>query len=610
MRKEKRIKLKFVGNQGQKNIRNEHSSFMKFFSWATVFVVFLAVTVGALPNRNDAYRSLLSTARAAPMPIKNFRFFQGKISDFFGKGYKLGDVFAMVDEGEKVGSELTFAQYIAVNIGANYFGPSALDILYLTGEMQSGKKPGLIKALSKSKQNHSLAFTAIPYKIFFEKSQWQKSGVWGYRDHSPTPQLSINYGMPKMQAKSFHFDIKFADGKVRTFQPNEPFLALLPNIQESISKSLPSLRPEEALPFALMYYSKFYNRAENKWKKVDELKKQIAMSYAVYAGIELDPEQIEVSGIGKATRFLYHGPVGGNQTYVYRQKKSEKKDVIATVPVPVVSPKKELMMFASMDPSQAIIIPISLLMEIGNDDLLLATNGSVFTYNDVLEEMAIAKDNLKATSFPLYSGRTNSVFAMKTSSLVVKTKRLEIISNNIIGDATGNKALARIKSFIDQTLPYATDAKRPGVRADIQMTPLNTFVNGAADCEDHAIPYASLVFSASIGEINNQYVGLMESSYINKDDEQVGHMSPLVMIPGRKTVTNPFPDHVLAKINGRMTPFFTVEATGLTSDNLGVVRMQRNAMEPNSVNIITGQGKNRRVYVAGLSEFKYSTPSI
>ncbi len=612
--KNKKKKVAFIGNHGQKKQQLPTPTSLRLMVTLLIIVLPLALTINMMPNSYNGARSILSSARAALLPVKNFRFYEGKITDFLAEAYDLDKYFSIVQKDELHARKyLNAYQFIAYNTASRYFNQSALNTIWLSRQFQRHKNI----QVAKQAKNWSLAFLPISYKEFFTDTNWPKSTDWNYNDQSPIPFTVINKGMPH-HGTEFKIKRIFADGKVRYFVPKEPFIALLPNLWGNLNKSLPSLEPEEVLPISLIFASRIYRDTDHSWD-LELLRNFLVAQYRIYAGIDLDPNKIFVKGKGIRSRFVYTGNFPKNKTNVFwyeqeigasgKNKKTKKK--IIKVPVPIVNDHHELCFFSSLDVSQSIIIPLSYLPDITNKDYLLASNGSLFVYDDVLEEMEIAKKNLQAIPAPLYpdyQSKQTPPNVSKISAMVTPTARHREIANKIISQAeTYEEALIAIKSFFEQTLPYQTDAKELGWHVDINMTTLLTYINGGGDCEDHAIPYATMVMAADLPIMQgyNHYVGMHECYIINKDNETVGHINPLVYIPNRQPDTFPFPDHIKTVINGQEMNFFQIEATGLGEDAIGVQHMQRFRFESNVIDIISGVGSKRQIVSAGSNQFDY-----
>ena len=604
--------LFFIGNRGTKK-QISHQISIRLILTAMFIIAPAILCINLTPNQNGDIRSILSNSVAALLPVKNFRFYQGKVADFLAGVYDIPEHFSIVEKGLENEKKLNAFQFIAYNTAVRFFNINAVNTIWLTRRFQATHNA----LVAKKAKNWSLAFKPVSYKEFFSETDWIKDSKWNYVDQSTIPYITVNEGLPK---KGEEFKIKriFADGKTRWFVPKEPFLALMPNLWGNLSKRLPSLEPEEVLPVALIFASRIYNEADGSWN-MELLRNYLVAQYRIYAGINLDPTRITVKGKGIRSRFVYEGSFPKNQINVSwfdkeigaSEKTGKENYKIVSVPVPIVNNRRELCFFSSLDVSQSVIIPLSYLADVSDDEFLLSSNGALFSYNDVLEEIELAKENMKAVPREIYPSKIKGYHPpnfCKISSMVTPTKRHRIIANRLIAGAKSyEEALVRIKSFFEQTLPYQTDNKELGWNVDIPMTTLLTYINGGGDCEDHAIPYATTVMAADLPVMHgyNKYVAIHESYLVNRDNETVGHANPLVYIPNRKPVTFPFPDHIKVIIDGQEMNFYQIEATGLGEDEIGVNRMQRYRFESNVVDVISGVGKTRKVASAGFSQFEY-----
>ncbi len=583
--------LKYLGIKTKSTGANGHSAFpiKSVMVAVSLFAVVLLMTTNWSGSKTyfDPYKGVSGIVYAAP-PGKPLDFFMQKGFEtlYKGKYFPLANELSIVNEGEEVGSNLDAIRFALYNIGCRYFNYPAADWTYPARLLAAGKT----KKEALAVENLGMAFQTVPY--FNGKNER------GTPSHMCEPYFFTNNG------GMIGWERKFADGKTRRIVPNDAWACLRPNTYGlwrdsgiDVKIGVPSLDPEESLPVAFYVFTKLCDWQTGEWD-IETTRWLISRQYAFAFGIYIDPEQVEISGKGLQTRFLYHGELPVAMAVV-RWKNGNSK------PVPLVNNKCELCFFGSKALDQSIFIPFSYLCKMEKDDEILLAGGTIVTsFQDILEESAQVRKNISASSIVHAETRGGSVMiGYDVSQYVVKSQRLQEIADRVIREtATREEAVERIMEFVNVASPYVSDHKgdkndpKYNGPVEIPMSPLVAFMNRGDDCEGHATSAASLFVSASLED--NSVFALCKLTYQLNGE---GHIVP--MFPNIGTLErDPFPNYVVFN----NIPFSYLEATGHGDDRnlLHQVSPSRRGYLPEYAKVVS-LGKKRKVETVGFNQFRY-----
>jgi len=571
---------------------------MTIFASAVVVCVIIAI---AWPHKriHNPYRGVNSGVYSylaiKPITIESLRL---SFKNFENGVYPLSDRISIVQkgEGEAVDTDFDVVRYGLYNIEKSYLSPmTAADWISPSFMIRAGQRV----TGGVSNENLSMAYSVVPYRDF----QSNEIKINGGPALLTEPFLK-NEGMQGLEG----WDRLCADGVTRRVDFTEDtHVFLRPNEMRKIRNNdidkqlgAPSLEPEETLVGAAVTFSNLQNDETGEWD-IERTQRWVSSQYLIDYGYYIDPAMIDIVGLGANTRFVSRVDLSADMVVILDVRSGKE------VAVPIVNQRNELLLYASADPQQSIVLPFAYLKRMEKDDLILLCPGDTpieITFQDILDEIEQVRQNKMAQKTFLYPGGGGDYNETYLAAHVVQSPRMRKIADGLLAGATSKEeAIKRIMTFSARNLAYISDHKSSDGSSgpnEIPMSPMMALMNRGEDCEGDAI-FADSLFLSTTNPIvgDNSTVALATLMYINNENKGIGHAIP--MLPGFGTPDKPFPDHVVAN----NIPFGYFEATGKGANELHQIMPQRAGYMPQRIIVIRGNGSGRRLAVAGFNQFEY-----